>query len=361
MEGFDADIRAVNPYYPRMPFNSLAVSRRDFLKRAAALGPAMALAGRSSAVPASAWPPPVGYATISWPEAEFDQALETIASLGFAGVQMLGWVRDANLGAKAAALKQRLEALKLFPAALSCSRLKLDPARADDATAEFRAYAAFLQNLDGQNPGGQGLGGRVLQVMDGGRPELSYSADQVASLGARMTALGRVAREYGLTLGYHPHFGTFGETREGLGRVLAAADPGAVKLIADVAHLQLGGSDPAEVIRTYRDRVVLVHFKDLRRDAAEAARQGRDEARRMKYHFAELGRGVVDFPGVIRALREAPGPYWIIVELDAYEPPAGGAGESARLNREALGRMGLMSPASPVSRMSRISKTSAVG
>lgn len=334
-------------------------SRRNFLKRAGTLAlgasglaraaraaasaptgdrsaPAEALPGgpeSSGAHPlASAWPPPVGYATISWPQAQFTEALKTISNLGFCGVQMLGWVRDSYSGDLEPLLEKQLTALKLEPAVLSCSRLRLDPARPDDQTAEFRAYAAFLQKL----------GGKYLQIMDGGRPGREYTAEQIASLGARMNALGKLAREYGLTAGYHPHFGTLGETREGLGKVLAATDAGDVKLIADVAHLQLGGSDPVEVIKTYRNRVMVFHFKDLRKDAAEAALENRDSARHLKYHFCEIGRGVVDFPRVVEAVRGVAQPFWIIVELDAYELPPGGPAESARINQEALAKLGVI-------------------
>ena len=306
-------------------------SRRDFLKTAGGLALA-SLAGvrHAAALAPPAWPPPVGYATISWPESRFADALETISSLDYAGVQMLGWVRDAYSD-KAVELKQRLTKLKLEPAALSCSRLDLHPAGLSTGETQFRGYAAFLQKL----------GGRYLQVMDGGRPNVNYTNQEIASLGERMNALGKIGREYGLTMGYHPHFGTLGETREGLGRVLAATDPDDVKLIADVAHLTLGGSDPAEVIRTYHDRLVLLHFKDLRKNIAAQARQNRDLVRHSKYHFCEIGKGVVDFPPILAELRKLPAPYWIIVELDAYEPPPGGPAESARINKAALEKLGL--------------------
>ena len=315
-----------------MPAKLRSAPRRDFLKQAGTLaltwwaGTRLAQ-GRSTA----AWPPPIGYATISWPESQFADALQTISSLGFAGVQMLGWVRHAYSGDKAAELAGRLKTLKLFPAALSCSGMKLAPSRLVDPTTEFRPYAAFLKSL----------GGLTLQVTDGGHPNVKYSDEEVAALGTRMNTLGKTAREFGLTLGYHPHFGTLGETREGLGRVLEATDPGDVKLIADVAHLTLGGSDPVEVIQTYHERLVLLHFKDLRKDVAKLARQNRDLAPHSRYQFCEIGRGVVDFPRIVSALRELTSPYWIIVELDAYEPPPGGPAECARINKEALEKLGL--------------------
>ena len=214
----------------------------------------------------------------------------------------------------------------------SCSKAKLDPARTKDETAEFRNYAAFFKSL----------GGHYLQVTDGGHPDQKYSADEIKRFGAEMNALGEAAQGYGLTLGYHPHFGTLGETREGLGRVLESTDPRYVKLIADVAHLALGGADPVEVIQTYRQRLIFLHFKDVRKDVAELARKDRNLARHVKYRFCEIGRGVVDFPRVVEALRGLDSPHWIIVELDGYEVPPGGPAESARVNKEALQKLGLL-------------------
>jgi len=143
-----------------------------------------------------------------------------------------------------------------------------------------------------------------------------------------------------MTVGYHPHFNTFGETREGLGRVLDATDPRYVGLIVDVAHLKLGGSDPAEVIRTYHQRLVMVHLKDVRRDAYELVRQNRDDAGKLKVRFCEIGTGVVEFPAVVASLKAARFQGWAIVELDSYLPSAGGPAESAKVNTDALRSMG---------------------
>ncbi len=283
-----------------------------------------------SAARSKTLPNPVGYATISWPEKEFTQALETISSLGFKGVQMLGWVRDAYTGLKEEELKQKLRALKLEPAALSCSKVRLDPENPTDETAELRAYVEFAKRL----------GGRYLQVTDKGKPGKDYPADAIRNLAGRMNALGKIAQESGLTLGYHPHFNTLGETREGMGRLLDATDPRYVKLIADVAHMTLGGADPAEVIRTYHKRLIFCHFKDVRKDIAEQARQNRDLVRKSKYHFSEIGTGIVDFPKILQALEGVNFRGWVIVELDGYAVPPGGPAESARINKEAVRKLG---------------------
>ena len=56
--------------------------------------------------------------------------------------------------------------------------------------------------------------------------------------------------------------------------------------------------------------------------------------------FCELGRGSVDFPGMLDALRGHGYDDWIVVEQDVL-PGMGSPAESARRNREYLRRLGL--------------------
>lgn len=275
---------------------------------------------------------PVGYATISWPRDRFPEALKTISELGYQGVQLLGWVSKEYAGPKTASLRQRLLDLKLKPVSLSCAKVALDPDSAANENSAVSAYAAFFRDL----------GGLYLQVTDGGKPTKEYSQASIKALGDRMNALGKLAQDNGLLLGYHPHFNSIGETREGLGRVLDATDPRYVKLIADVAHLTLGGADPAEAIRTYHQRLIFCHFKDVRQDVAKLARQDRNLVHYKMPHFCEIGRGVVDFPAILRAFRDVDFRGWVIVELDGYEPPPGGPEESARVNLEAIKKLGFL-------------------
>lgn len=306
------------------------MNRRSFLRQAGAAAFSWAAFSRLDTALPGTLPNPVGYSIISWPPKELSQALETISALGFQGVQLLGWVPEAFAGEKTSQLKDQLQKLKLSAAALSCGKIKLRPDSPETFSVQFREYAGFLHSL----------GGKVLQLIDAGKPNGSYSFDKIKSMGAKMNELGKMAKDSGMTVGYHPHLGTLGETREGLGRVLDATDPQYVGLIADVAHLKLGGSDPAEVIRTYHQRLVLVHLKDVRRDADEVARQNPEAVGKLKAHFCEIGQGVVDFPAVTASLRESGFQGWMIVELDGYTLPPGGPAESARTSKAALQSLG---------------------
>jgi inosose dehydratase len=307
-----------------------SLPRRDFLIRSGQAGLAWMTASIPVSASAASLPNPIGYATISWPRSQFEQALDAIAALHYQGAQLLGWVADDYAGSKQGALREKLQSLHITPVALSCWGVTLDPADLGPISSKFAGYAQFFH----------GLNGLYLQVTDGGHPNQTYSPDQIKALGARMNELGKIAGDSGLELGYHPHFGTLGETRQGLGKALDATDPRYVKLIADVAHLSLGGADPAEVIRTYRDRLLFLHFKDVRKDIAKLAEGNRDQVRGTKYHFCEIGTGAVDFAAILAAMRETRFSGWVIVELDAYEPPPGGPVEAARTNAVALETMG---------------------
>jgi inosose dehydratase len=56
--------------------------------------------------------------------------------------------------------------------------------------------------------------------------------------------------------------------------------------------------------------------------------------------FCELGKGCVDFPGVLRALEEIGYRGWIVVEQDIL-PGMGNPRESAHRNRDYLRSIGL--------------------
>lgn len=303
--------------------------RRDFLRR---MGGGLLSLAKPDA-PAEKFENPIlnpaGYSVISWPDQDFDSALAAISALGFRGVHLRGWAQKLY-GQEPEKLRARLTALNLEPVALSCPGVKLDPARETDESGTFKESAQFMT----------ALGGRFLQISDHGRAGRRYGDAEIASLGWRMNELGILAEEMGLELGYHPHFGSFGETRAGIDAILSATSPQYVKLVVDTAHLTLGGSDPAEVVRTHHDRVLYFHFKDLRKDVFAIANKNLELARHSNYLFCPVGRGAVDFPGIIRAMRDLSLQNWVLGELDEYEPLPGGPESGARINRDEMNRLG---------------------
>lgn len=151
-----------------------------------------------------------------------------------------------------------------------------------------------------------------------------------------------VKRETGLRSVIHHHGATYVETPAEVARFLSQTDPAVIGLCFDTGHYMLGGGDPVDGVRRFADRIWHVHFKDF--DPAVVAQA---DANGWGYQqligqgvFSELGRGAVDFPGVLQALHEMNYSGWIVVEQDVL-PGMGSPRESAARNRSYLRGIGL--------------------
>jgi inosose dehydratase len=108
----------------------------------------------------------------------------------------------------------------------------------------------------------------------------------------------------------------------------------------DVGHALYGGIDPLDVVRRHPERIAYLHLKDVDGEVLDGLR--RDEAsfetgirRRV---FTEVGRGRLDVPGLLSALREIGYAGWLMVEQDSsWLAPAA----SARASRAYLSSLGL--------------------
>lgn len=153
---------------------------------------------------------------------------------------------------------------------------------------------------------------------------------------------GAVKQATGLRTVFHPHCGGYVETPEEIDRLMELTDHKRVGLVLDTGHIVYGGGDPLSVLRAHRPRVWHVHFKDCDANVAQAALArglGYLDAVRSQL-FCELGKGVVDFAGVIDELMRSGYQGWTVVEQDVF-PGYGSPKDSARRNREFLRGLGL--------------------
>jgi sugar phosphate isomerase/epimerase len=111
--------------------------------------------------------------------------------------------------------------------------------------------------------------------------EYAHTLDQAA----------KVAREYGLRVGYHNHDPEFTlaigdlEGRTGYEILMAETTPGLVDFTLDLYWSWHGGADPVALLKRYRDRIRRFHVKDMDRAGA----------------IADPGKGVIDFKRIFRA------------------------------------------------------------
>jgi inosose dehydratase len=139
-----------------------------------------------------------------------------------------------------------------------------------------------------------------------------------------------VVADAGLQTALHPHWGMAIATGRHVERLLGSSTVG---LCLDTGHLYLAGTDPVEVARMARGRVLHVHLKDVVPALGDKVRSGEVPFRQAVIDglFTPLGRGGVDIAGVIKTLEADGFRGWYVLEQDVSLPaePAPGAGPKA--------------------------------
>lgn len=129
----------------------------------------------------------------------------------------------------------------------------------------------------------------------------------------------------GIRWSYHNHafeFETFpGDDRRKLDILYAETAPENLYCELDTAWVHAGGADPAAYLLKYKGRCPIIHVKDVHPDARPDA-----------WKFIELGKGLLDWPAVFAAGREA-GVEWYVYEQDTCD---GDPLESARVSYDFL-------------------------
>ncbi|MEV4895214.1 sugar phosphate isomerase/epimerase [Nonomuraea sp. NPDC055795] len=140
-------------------------------------------------------------------------------------------------------------------------------------------------------------------------------ADEWAGYAKRVQEAVDRCRARGYEPVFHHHLGTNVETTGEIERLLELTD---AQLCLDTGHLLLAGGDPVKALRDWRGRIGQVHIKDGDPAIlAEALDDGADLREIMgRGGFSALGRGVLDLPGVVRALDEIGYQGWVVVEQD---------------------------------------------
>ena len=170
------------------------------------------------------------------------------------------------------------------------------------------------------------------------RPEHGLTHEQWGTFvqGVHRTAQA-VQDEMGLRTVFHHHCAGYVETPDELDILMERTDPNLVGLCFDTGHYRFGGGDPLDIFDKHAERIWHVHFKDCHPDiAARTRHEDGDYGTAVSAGvFCELGKGDVDFPAFIAALRNRNYGGWIVVEQDVL-PDMGSPYESAKRNFQYL-------------------------
>ena len=123
---------------------------------------------------------------------------------------------------------------------------------------------------------------------------------------ARLAAVNEACAKAGLAFAWHNHDFEF-EGTDGIVpmRVILDAAP-EIGWEIDVAWVVRGGADPMAWIREYGTRIVAAHVKDIAPEGEAKEEDG----------WADVGHGVLDWPGIMKALRERTAAKILVMEHD---------------------------------------------
>lgn len=238
-----------------------------------------------------------------------EQALADIAAAGYDGFELF----DGNL-------MQYADQPKAFEAMIARSGLRFTGVYVGGNFIYPDLIADELYKIEQGAQLAASLGAEHLVIGGGAVRASGATEDDYERLADALNRLDAMGNKLGLTASYHPHMGTIVQAPDQLHRLMRLTDIG---LCPDTAHIEAGGGDPVEVIRTYIDRIPYVHFKDYANG-----------------QFAPLGTGSQKFDEMLAILKAHGYDGWLTVELDAYDDPLQGASISRAYLKDALKRAG---------------------
>jgi len=270
----------------------------------------------------------------------FYRALDEISLTGWDGLELLGSWAVEMWGHNVADLRAllRLHDLELASCYVSLSYL---PERRDQESELARRSIALAAEAGG-----------ATVLLDGGpQTPAGTGEDDYKRVADLANTIGNWATQAGLQCCWHQHWGSMFEWAAPFGRLMDLTDPRLVKFCPDTAQLRMGDFDVPATFQQYGSRIGFVHFKDLdvNHTWATTAHHGGPATWSdtggyhvdSRWRFVELGRGLIEFPGLLAILRQAGYDGWILDDFD-YSAYAAREGSIANLCylRHSLGLVG---------------------
>lgn len=273
----------------------------------------------------------------------WEQVLEQIAAAGYTGTELGPY---GFLPQDKAKLDAKLDALGLSLLSAYVQINLVDPAAKQEEYDETMATTKLLAEMGCEwvvlsdalffNENRAARAGRI-------RPEDGLSGEQWQNFVANANAYGKLAREeYGLQAVYHPHVGAFVETGDEVDRLMNDTNPDYVNLCLDTAHCMYGGDDPVDLCRRWGSRVKYLHIKECDGEQLQTVHENEwDYFKGVEVDvFPELGKGSVDFAGLLDVLKDLDFDGWAVVEQDILPGSGIDPLKSAQRNLEFLRETG---------------------
>ena len=279
----------------------------------------------------------MSFLPVWWPKRETNvtlpKCIEDLSKLGYQGVSLTRAWNEQIVAAYGtfARFREHLEANKMEIASVYYPDMFHDRTKWPMIMENAEELASFLKEFNCNN-------------MVVGAPARKYvdwvmTDEEVTNTAKCLNRMAAIALKYGVKPTVHPHFEGTIEKRAEIDRLMALTEPELVGLCLDTAQSYVAGVDFLDALRTYKDRVSLLHFKDAREKGVRMGYHGRYywEVGRRAWGY-DMGTGKIDFPAVMNVLKEIKYDGWVVIEFDQPDlTPT--PYESAKANKEYIDRV----------------------
>lgn len=142
--------------------------------------------------------------------------------------------------------------------------------------------------------------------------EYGESVESLKSFLKETDKICETLKKENMYFGYHNHSFELAKLdgRTILDYLISETDPSVFNFIIDTYWIQMGGKNPAKVIRELKSRAMAIHFKDAKIEQSDW----------LVPKIADVGEGNLDWDDIISACNEA-GSKWALVEHDSAKDP----------------------------------------
>lgn len=211
----------------------------------------------------------VGCAPINWTnddlpelggELTFEQCISEMALAGFSGSE-IGNKYPTNTKELSKACD--LRGIQICNKWFSCEFITKPE---EETLKAFEETCDFLNAMGAKVVGvcetGRTIQGDITKKMFDDAPVLTE--EEFEKIANGLNKMGKIAKSKGMKIGYHYHMGTGVQSLEEFDKLMNMTDPELVGALFDTGHATFAGECAVEVLKKYIDRVVHIHFKDVR-------------------------------------------------------------------------------------------------
>jgi len=248
-----------------------------------------------------------------FPRVPFTDILDVMKDTGFIGVRVTQFPQIlTTYNITAAQLEKEVAKRNLHVITISFNGPAYDPAKRAEIIENAKKAMGFLKIF----------GASRLVVFS---PSRSAGSGEAAfkTMCECYNQLGETAGEMGFRAGLHNHLGQMVQNADEIDKCMAMTDPKLFSFSPDTAHLFLADVPVAQYVEKYKDRLMLLDYKDAKHASKE-----------FKENIFDLGDGDVDFPACHRILKSMAFKGWICVDLDTARKGPRASYERGGLRRQ---------------------------